>query len=269
MRILFLNTFFVVVITFFVVPISANTPSTVNENSLDIIGNTSAFKQANSYYNKGAYQKAISSYESILKSGNTSSAVHFNLANAYFKNNELAPSAYHYEKALVLDPTDSDIKTNYQFVKNARIDQIPHKPKGFLKSTYQKLMQNYTQDFWGYCAIATMLIFIITFIGFYISSMSQSRQLLFSAWLLAAFASVLFLVLAFVRNGYDINQSMAIVYEQEVPLYSEPNSRSEVVIKLHEATKVQLKEKMGNWTQVILSDGTKAWAASQKAFKLL
>ena len=38
-----------------------------------------AFKQGNQYYQKGNYQKAIASYESILKTGEHSADLYFNL----------------------------------------------------------------------------------------------------------------------------------------------------------------------------------------------
>src|SRR5690606_15485144 len=84
--------------------------------------NESLFEKANSAYNGGAYETAISNYEQILENGETSAALYYNLANSYYKLNNLAPSIYYYEKALQLNPNDSDIKNNLEIAQNLVID---------------------------------------------------------------------------------------------------------------------------------------------------
>ena len=68
-----------------------------------------SFKQANDLYNSGYYKKAIDRYGSILASNLHSAELYYNLANCYYKLNEIGPSIFYYEKALQLSPNDSDI----------------------------------------------------------------------------------------------------------------------------------------------------------------
>ena len=85
-------------------------------------------------YNEGKYAEAISLYESILATKKHSAALYFNLANAHYKLNHIAPSIYYYEKALQLNPNDSDIKNNLAFAQNMTIDAINDVPEvGFSK----------------------------------------------------------------------------------------------------------------------------------------
>ena len=74
--------------------------------------NETLFKQAEEFYNQGNYQEAIDNYQRILQTKNESANLYFNLANAYYKKEEIANSIYYYEKALALSPDDLSIKNN-------------------------------------------------------------------------------------------------------------------------------------------------------------
>src|SRR5690554_2797315 len=91
--------------------------------------NTSLFDQGNALYNDGEYEQAILKYETILENGEHSAALYFNLANAHYKLNHIAPSIYYYEKALQLAPNDKEIKNNAAFAKNMTIDAIGTVPE--------------------------------------------------------------------------------------------------------------------------------------------
>src|SRR5690606_26947620 len=86
--------------------------------------NSDLFEKGNAAYNDGDYETAVTSYETILQAGETSSELYFNLANSYYKLDRVAPSIYFYEKALQLDPNDSDIRNNLSIARNMVIDDI-------------------------------------------------------------------------------------------------------------------------------------------------
>ena len=58
------------------------------------------FEKANTLYNDGKYAEAIDNYNEILKSEKHSADFYFNLANAHYKLNNIAPSIYYYEKLI-------------------------------------------------------------------------------------------------------------------------------------------------------------------------
>ncbi|GAA6771598.1 tetratricopeptide repeat protein [Flavobacterium sp. CGRL2] len=60
------------------------------------------FEAGNALYEKGQYKEAAQVYENIIKEDKLHSAeLYFNLGNCYYKLNQVAPSIYNYEKALV------------------------------------------------------------------------------------------------------------------------------------------------------------------------
>jgi tetratricopeptide (TPR) repeat protein len=54
--------------------------------------NNQRFEEANTLYNDNKYAEAIDKYESILDSDMHSAALYFNLGNANYKLNNIAPT---------------------------------------------------------------------------------------------------------------------------------------------------------------------------------
>ena len=91
--------------------------------------NDKIFDQANTLYNEAKYAEAIDRYEVILNTNKHSAELYYNIANAHYKLNNIAPSVYYFEKALALKPNDKDIKNNLAFANNMRIDAIENLPE--------------------------------------------------------------------------------------------------------------------------------------------
>ncbi len=229
-------------------------------SSLTIAQNSELFANANTFYNDGKYQEAIQSYEQILDSGVHSSDLYFNLANAYYKLNRVAPSIYYYEKAQQLAPNDKDIENNLSFAKNMTIDDIEGVPEIGLSKMVKNVINMFSFDSWAKFAVALVFLFVILALGYYFSYSTTKKRLAFlggSAALLFVFVMMFF---AFQKYKYEQNNNPAIVFAQESEVKTEPNLRSEVTFNLHEGTKVQILENYDdNWTKIKLADGKTGW----------
>jgi len=91
--------------------------------------NSQLFEEANTLYNEAQYYEALDKYTQILDSGEHSAELYFNMGNAHYKLNNIAPSIYFYEKALLLKPNDKEIKNNIAFARNMTIDAIDKVPE--------------------------------------------------------------------------------------------------------------------------------------------
>ena len=58
-----------------------------------------AIKEAEVAYTKEDYGKAIELYEGLLKTHGESAEIYYNLGNAYYKENKIAPAILNYERA--------------------------------------------------------------------------------------------------------------------------------------------------------------------------
>jgi tetratricopeptide (TPR) repeat protein len=224
--------------------------------------NKTIFEQANALYNDGNYTEALNKYTSILEQNEHSAELYFNIANAHYKLNNVAPSIYYYEKALLLKPNDKEILNNIAYARNMTIDAIEIVPEvGF-----SRLIKNATNtmvfDNWAKVSVVLVIFFVLLFLMYYFSQSTSKKRLAFitsvSSLILA------FIALAFAFNSYGLEQKNqpAIVFAQESQIKSEPNLRSTESFKLHEGTKVQVIDTVSNWKKIKLADGKTGWVSN-------
>lgn len=80
---------------------------------------TETFEAAQQDYNAGRYAQAAKAYEGLLEAGLDNMEIHYNLANAYFKNGELSQAVWHYRTAWYEAPRDPDVRANLKFALHA------------------------------------------------------------------------------------------------------------------------------------------------------
>jgi len=231
--------------------------------------NKALFKQGNTFYNEGKYAEAIDKYNTVLESNVHSTALYYNLANAHYKLNSIAPSIYYYEKALQLSPNDEDIKNNIVFARNMTVDAIDVIPDVGFSRFFKNISNTFSFDTWAKLAVIFVFCFVVLFIIYYFAYSTLNKRLTFIGSFLSLFLVIITLSLAFNKYGLDKKDNPAIVFAQESKVKSEPNLRSEESFRLHEGTKVQILETVDNWKKIMISDGKTGWVVSEdiKALK--
>ncbi|MCB4798147.1 tetratricopeptide repeat protein [Neotamlana laminarinivorans] len=230
--------------------------------------NQSLFEKANALYNDGKYAEAIDDYMAILETGNHSAELYFNLGNANYKLNNIAPSIYYYEKALRLDPDNTDIKNNLAYAQNMTIDVVDVVPDSGISKLLKSLANKFTFDFWAKLAIVFVFVFVVLFLLYYFAYTTIRKRISFIASILALILMSITLTLAFYKFDLDKTDNPAIVFAQESKIKSGPNLNSEEAFRLHEGTKVQVLETFDNWKKIKLADGKTGWVI-QEDIKML
>lgn len=230
--------------------------------------NTELFEQGNALYNDGKYEEAIEKYDRILDTDMHSAELYFNLANAHYKLNHIAPSIYYYEKAQHLAPNDADIKQNMAFANNMTLDAIDVIPEVGISKVINQVSHVISFDAWAIMAIGFVLLAVFSFINYYMSFGTRTKRFSFtfgSVFLILMIAS---LVSAFNKYELDKSDNPAIVFAQESQIKNEPNLRSSEAFILHEGTKVQVVDTVDSWKKIKLTDGKTGWIRA-KDIKML
>ncbi|MGB5238388.1 MAG: tetratricopeptide repeat protein, partial [Flavobacteriaceae bacterium] len=138
-----------------------------------IAQNTELFEEATTAYNDGKYENAIEHYLQILANGEHSSALYYNLGNCYYKTNQIAPSIYYYEKALLLSPGDKEIKNNLVYARQMTIDAIEPLPDSGLTRIYNNVIGQFTFDQWAYGAVGFIILFVLCYLAYFFLRLSS------------------------------------------------------------------------------------------------
>ena len=222
--------------------------------------NTESFKQANDLYNSGYYKEAIGRYDSILASNQHSAELYFNLANCYYKLNEIGPSIFYYEKALQLSPNDADILNNLGYTQKMTIDAIQEVPESGVSKLLNKTLNRLSVDGWATRCVGLSFLFVILFLGYYLSYSETKKRLFFISSCGVLIVLFISLGLLFKKDSLDNNTRPAIVFVKEAGVKSEPNLRSETSFTLHEGTKVLVIEDYNDdWLKIKLLNGETGW----------
>jgi tetratricopeptide (TPR) repeat protein len=234
-----------------------------------IAQNEGLFEQGNTLYNEGKFNEAIFKYEAILDTEKHSAELYYNLGNAHYKLNNIAPSIYYFEKALLLKPNDKEILQNISFARNMTVDDIDIVPDVGLSKLFKNLTNMLSFDMWAYISVASLILFVLMYLFYYFSYQTVKKRFAFIGS--GSFLLLTCITLFFAFNKYNIykNYNPAIVFSQEALVKAEPNLRSEEVFRLHEGTKVQILDTVKNWKKIKLTDGKTGWISSDdmKALK--
>jgi len=229
---------------------------------VSLLGNTqnnALFEQGSQSYATGKYQDAINSWTKVLSNEKHSSSLFFNLGNAYYKLNQIGPSVFYYEKALLLDPTDSEIKNNLAFAENARVDAIETLPKSVFSKWYSSTSGQFSFDGWAWIAVAFSLLFVCLFLGYYFAIAERKKRMLFVTAIVSLLLLCVSIAMAY-QTAKDIRQDApAIIFAESTEVRSEPNMGSETSFTLHEGTKVQILTEEKNWVRIQIADGKDGW----------
>lgn len=230
--------------------------------------NNVLFDEATKAYNEGKYDVAIENYNKIIDKGEHSAALYYNLGNAYYKLNKIAPSIYYYEKSLLLDPSDNEVKNNLSFARNMTLDAIEPIPETGIDKIFSGITGFLSFDQWAITAIIFMLFFVLGYIAFYYVNYSSQKRIALIGSMVSLFISLVAVLFAYTEYDTYSSEQPAIVFENEVLVKSEPNNRSQEAFRIHEGTKVFVLDTLSDWNKIKLADGKSGWVPTDN-IKLL
>ncbi|UCB44966.1 MAG: tetratricopeptide repeat protein [Spirochaetota bacterium] len=215
------------------------------------------YSEANSQYAAGEYAQALSLYLQLIERDINNHSLYYNTANAYFKLGETGYARLYYERALLLNPFDRDVRNNLRFLQNNMKEKIvPLYNEGLFKAL-SSLSSFITQRILGILEIIFFTAFIIV-IHLYLIFPSLRENLRGSVYgSLALF--MIFLVLLFALNSYEKNHPKGVVVDETIEVLSAPVIESEVLFSVYEGAKMKLKEERGDWIRISISDGREGW----------
>ncbi|AUC86703.1 hypothetical protein CW731_10180 [Polaribacter sp. ALD11] len=228
----------------------------------------SLFTSANELYKNGAFEKAIEKYKEIEAQDAVSAELYLNLGNSYYKLNKVGPTIFYYEKALKLNPLNTDVKNNLIFAKRLALDNIEEVPKTIFQRFNKNYIQKFSYNTWAIIAVMFSFIASILFLLFHFSHTSIKKRIYFTT------SSICFILLFFTLfityNQYNQSKKNkeAIVFATKTEVRNAPTLNAEEVFTLHEGAKVIVLDVVDNWKKIKLADGKLGWIIAEEIKEL-
>lgn len=227
--------------------------------TLFAINPDSLILDANSKYNNGLYDSALSLYHQVINEGIESGELYYNLGNAYFKNNDIASAILYYEKAKRLLPNDEEIDYNLNLANSMIVDKIEKVPELFYYRWWNFFYNKLGADAWSIFTLISFTFLIVTIGLFIMSKKRQNRKVSFYLGLLFLIITVTSLALASQKFNTSIKQNEAIVFTSSITVKSSPTKNAVDLFVIHEGTKVKIIDKIDNWVEIKIQNGSIGW----------
>jgi tetratricopeptide (TPR) repeat protein len=225
------------------------------------------FSTGNQNYQQENYDEAIASYESILKNGDESWELYFNLGNACFRSGRVGKAILNYERARRLAPLNADIRHNLEIANLSIADKIEVPPKFFLieigsavvESLGLKLNLNELTKY----VLLVYLILMFLVIARILVVRPEIRRVLFYI-IIPIFVLLILIVITLQVEIYaDRKNVEAILIASEVDVYGAPEESSKLLFSIHEGVKIRIQNNLdkdnAKWLEIQLSDGKTGW----------
>ncbi|MFH1121698.1 MAG: tetratricopeptide repeat protein [Bacteroidota bacterium] len=222
-------------------------------------GEQADIDKANKAYMAGFYENAITIYEKVINDGMVSPELYYNLGNAYFKTNNLPSSILNYERALKFAPGDEDIVYNLGVANSRIVDKIEILPELFYIRWWKIIKTWFSPDGWAITGIASFSLLFIIAALFLLSRSVAGRKGYFITGIILLLVNIISGVIAWQTYQDSRQQNSAIVFTPTLPVKSSPDESSIDLFVIHEGLKVMIMDKLGEWNEIKIANGSKGW----------
>ena len=226
-------------------------------------------EQAAAAYNNDDYEKALQLYQQAANEDGTSSELLYNIGNTYYKLDKNGMAILYYERALLLDPSNQDARSNLDFV-NGKANLSIDRGSTYWKDSIDEFVKSQSASTWGKIGIICFIAFIIAVAVYIFMNAVIVRKIGFFGGGILLICSILANVCAFHVQSVVANRNKAIVVVPSATLSTSPRTpkdKTEEAFLLNEGTKVEIIDSVSSsinggkekWLDVRADDTHRAW----------
>ena len=208
------------------------------------------FDAANKLYEQGKFSEATAAYNQLVQSGMVSSALYFNLGNAFFKSGQLGEALAAYRNAEKIAPRDPEVRANLQFVRGqVQGPTIP--PDG-----PERWLAALTLNEWAIFAAVMLWLWLALLVA--IQCRPAWKQSL-RGWLwmggIATLAVCVCLSMAYANSS----AKTAIVVKKDAVLHNGPLEEAPGGTTVHDGAELSVIDNKNDWLQVRIDNNRIGW----------
>src|SRR5438128_1926626 len=215
------------------------------------------FAKANANYAAGHFQEAVNGYETLVRSGEWSANLFYNLGNAYFRAGDFGHAILNYERALALDRHHPEADANLRIVRDeARaLELTPTLAERYLK------FANVNQ----FTIASAIALWVATFciVALIFARRRSGAVIALSIVSLSIFAVAVFAIYQ-LDNGSN-GRTLAIVTGMNVQARVATADNANSVLALPPGSEIRVLSNRGDWIYAALPNNLRGWVSAKSA----
>ena len=235
-----------------------------------LAGDNPFIGRANQAYKQELYNEALKLYLQEADRTGVSSALYCNIGDTYYRLKDNVHAVLYYERALLLDPSNSDARFNLEFVRGKM--QLPDDAgDSWFSNWVDQTVSRLSSNTWAIIAIVTFLLLLAGVAAYLFLDSVLMRKIGFFGAAIMLVATILANLAAFHVYHKATDRSGAIIMPENVTLSTAPRvprDKEEEAFQLQQGTRVEIVDSIsdkasGKWLQVSTAGGHKAWLKAQ------
>lgn len=226
-------------------------------------------EMADSAYSSDDFATAAQLYNEAIDSLGTSSELYYNLGNTYYRMGKPGKAVASYERALRLDPTNTDARANLEFVNSRLIDRPGERGTLFGNMT-DKAALSLHYNTWAWLALGAFVVFLGAVALYLFCPVVVWRKVGFFGGFAVLIFTVAAVILALRGASVSTASDKAVIIAPSTILSTSPRTprdRSEEAILLHEGTTMLVIDSVSSrtdsvktvWVDVQIDNSHRAW----------
>ena len=215
------------------------------------------FTKANQEYAAGDFKAAIADYEELVRSGQDTPNIFYNLGNAHFRQNNFGRAILNYERALALEPHHPEAQANLRVARDeARaLELIPNK--------WERVFAFANENQYSVAAAIAFWIGLFSIAAFMFGRRGSRSAIALSILSFSIFAIGILGIyqLSHGKNG----AGLAIVTGENVEARLATADNANRVLTLPVGSEIKIVSQRGDWIYTTLPNNLRGWMPANSA----
>ena len=215
------------------------------------------FTKANQEYAQGHFKEAISGYEALVRGGQWSANLFYDLGNAYFRTGDFGHGILNYERALALERHHPEATANLQIARDeARALELQQSwPERYLQ--FASVNQ--------YCIAAAIAFWLAVFAVVMLIFARRRSGALIAALILCLLVGAGAIYAMYTLERGSNGSALAIVTGKDVQARLATADTANSVLALPPGSEVKILSTRGDWIYAALPNTLRGWIPAKDA----
>ena len=215
------------------------------------------FAKANQEFAQGHFTEAISGYEALIRAGQWSANVFYDLGNAYFRTGDLGRAILNYERALALERHHPEATANLRIARD-EAHALEIQP-----SSLERYFQFASLNQYSIAAATVFWLAIFAMFALIFKQRRSARAIAVSICCLLVLAVAVYAIFTLERGSKG--QGLAVVTGKDVQARLATADTANSVLALPAGSEIKILSTRGDWIYAALPNNLRGWIPAKNA----